>query len=55
MPWEFEIAYPFLCLGELLFANDALWNSAFEGFACKVGTPEARILHGIGVLRKNEA
>jgi len=53
MLWEFEIAYPFLRLGELLFADDALWNSAFEDFASKVGTPEARILHGVGVLRKN--
>ena len=40
MLWEFEIAYPFLRLGELLFADDALWNSAFEDFARKVGTPE---------------
>jgi len=39
-----------LRLGELLFADDALWNSAFEDFARKVGTPEARILHGVGVL-----
>jgi len=42
-------------LGELLFANDARWNSAFEDFARKVGTPEARILHGVGALRKNGA
>ena len=55
MLWEFEIAYPFLRLGELLFAEDALWNSAFEDFARKVGTPEARILRGVGVLRKNGA
>lgn len=55
MLWEFEIAYPFLGLGELLFADDALWNSAFEDFARKVGAPEARILHGVGVLRKNGA
>jgi hypothetical protein len=55
MLWEFEIAYPFLRPGELLFADDALWNSAFEDFARKVGTPEARILHGVGVLRKNGA
>jgi hypothetical protein len=53
MLWEFEIAYPFLRLGELLFADDALWNSAFEDFTRKVGIPEARILHGVGVLRKN--
>ena len=51
MLWEFELAYPFL--GELLFADDALWNSAFEDFARKVGTPEAHILHGVGVLREN--
>jgi predicted O-methyltransferase YrrM len=53
MLWEFEIAYPFLRLGELLFADDALWNSAFQDFAHKVGTSQARILHGVGVLRKN--
>ena len=39
-PWRVEIAYPFLRLGELLFADDALWNSAFEDFARKVGTVE---------------
>jgi len=53
MLWELEIAYPFLRLGELLFADEARWNSAFEDFARKVGTPEARILHGVGVPRHN--
>ena len=53
--WELEIAYPLLRLGELLFADDVLWNSVFEDFARKVGTPEARILHGVAVLRKNGA
>jgi hypothetical protein len=55
MLWEFEIAYPFLGLGELLFADDALWNPAFEEFARKVGSTQARVLHGVGVLRKNGA
>jgi predicted O-methyltransferase YrrM len=55
MLWEFQIAYPFLRLGRLLFADDALWNSAFEEFARKAGSSEARILHGVGVLRKNGA
>ena len=55
MLWEFEIAYPFLRLEELPFADDVLWNNALEDFARKVGGPEAGILHGVGILRKNGA
>jgi predicted O-methyltransferase YrrM len=52
MFWEFEIAYPSLRPGGLLFADDVLWNNAFQDFARKTGTSEARILHGVGFLRK---
>jgi len=52
MLWEFEAAYPYLNSGDLLCTDDALWNNAFNDFARKAGTPEARILHGVGFLRK---
>lgn len=53
MTWEFETAYPRLRSGGLLFSDDALWNNSFYDFARKVGAPEARILRGVGFLRKN--
>jgi hypothetical protein len=53
MMWEFETAYPHLQSGGLLFSDDALWNNAFHDFARRVGTPDARILRGVGFLRKN--
>jgi hypothetical protein len=53
MLWEFEAAYPFLRTGGLLFSDDALWNSSFFDFAGKVGAEDARILRGVGFLRKN--
>jgi hypothetical protein len=53
MIWEFETAYPNLLPGGLLFSDDALWNTAFHDFAQDVGAPEARILRGVGFLRKN--
>jgi hypothetical protein len=52
MLWEFETAYPFLGPGKLLLADDATWNSAFLDFARKVSASDARILRGVGVLRK---
>ena len=55
MTWEFETAYPHLRVGGLLFSDDALWNNAFHDFARKVGASEARILRGVGFLRKNAA
>lgn len=55
MTWEFETAYPHLRAGGLLFSDDALWNNAFHDFARRVGAREARILRGVGFLRKNAA
>jgi hypothetical protein len=52
MLWEFETAYPYLPPGGLLFSDDALWNDAFHDFARKAGAQEARILRGVGFLRK---
>jgi hypothetical protein len=53
--WGFETAYPHLRPGGLLFSDDALWNDSFYDFARNVGAPEARILRGVGFLRKNSA
>jgi predicted O-methyltransferase YrrM len=55
MRWEFETAYPLLRRGGLLFSDDALWNGAFHDFARKVREPEAKILRGVGFLRKTAA
>jgi predicted O-methyltransferase YrrM len=53
MMWEFETAYPYLSSSGLLVSDDALWNNAFYDFARNVGAPDARILRGVGFLRKN--
>lgn len=55
MMWEFQTAYPHLLSGGLLFSDDALWNDAFHDFARSVGVVNAKILHGVGFLRKNPA
>lgn len=55
MMWEFETAYPHLQSGGLLVSDDALWNDAFREFARKVDAPEARILRGVGFLRRGAA
>ena len=55
MLWEYETAYPALRPGGLLLSDDALWNSAFHDFARKVQEPDAKILRGVGFLRKNKA
>lgn len=55
MTWEFECAYPHLSPGGLLLSDDALWNNAFSDFARKVKAVDARILRGVGFLRKNLA
>jgi hypothetical protein len=54
MIWEFRVAYPHLPLGGLLFADDAVWNDSFADFAREVRASHARILHGVGFLRKDE-
>jgi hypothetical protein len=55
MMWEFKTAYPHRLPGGLLLSDDALWNNAFHDFARAAGAPEARILRGVGFLRKNAA
>ena len=55
MLWEFETAYPHLVPGGLLLSDDALWNEAFNDFARSVKAVDARILRGVGFLRKNSA
>jgi predicted O-methyltransferase YrrM len=55
MLWEFETAYPALRCGGLLLSDDALWNSAFDDFARKKQEQDARILRGVGILRKTKA
>ena len=52
MLWEFETAYPALRQGGLLISDDALWNSAFCDFASRVHEPDAKVLRGVGFLRK---
>jgi len=39
----------------LLFSDDPLWPDSFYGFSGNVGATEARILRGVGFLRKNSA
>jgi hypothetical protein len=52
MMWELETAYPIVRCKGLLFADDALWNNTFQIFARKVNEPDARIIRGVGFLRK---
>jgi predicted O-methyltransferase YrrM len=52
MKFEFECAYPCLPNGGLLIADDALWNSSFPDFAKSVHATAARIVRGVGVLKK---
>lgn len=52
MMWELETAYPIVRCKGLLFADDALWNNTFQNFARKFSEPDARIIRGVGFLRK---
>jgi predicted O-methyltransferase YrrM len=52
MKFELQTAYPHVKSGGLLLADDALWNSAFHDFARGVKAPAARILRGVGFMRK---
>ncbi|MGH9679309.1 MAG: class I SAM-dependent methyltransferase [Candidatus Acidiferrales bacterium] len=54
MKFEFEEAFPFLRPGGILIADDALWNESFWDFARAHALPNAEILHGVGVLRKEK-
>jgi len=53
MVFEFRAAYPYLRSGGVLLADDALWNPAFPEFARESGAKLARVIRGVGVLRKN--
>ena len=55
MKFEYEQAYPYLRDGGIVISDDALWNSAFPEFAASTRAPLARILRGIGFLRKPAA
>lgn len=52
MMFEFEQAYPHVRPGGVLVADDALWNESFRDFSRKIQSPHARILHGVGVMKK---
>jgi hypothetical protein len=52
MKFELDQAFPFVRTKGLLLADDALWNEAFGDFARATKSPKAQILHGVGVLRK---
>lgn len=54
MMWEFETAYPYVQSGGLLLADDASWNDSFRDLARNVGAKEAKILRGVGFLRKQD-
>jgi len=54
MMWEFETAYPYIQPGGLLLADDACWNDSFRDLARKVSAREAKILRGVGFLRKQD-
>lgn len=51
MKLEFEMARPYIRHGGLLLADDAQWNSAFQGFASSIRSPASAIIHGVGFLR----
>ena len=53
MMWEFQAVYPHLQAEGLLLADDALWNTSFNDFAKQVHASQARILRGVGFLRKS--
>lgn len=53
MTFELECAFPFVRRGGFLVVDDALWNKSFDDFSGKVLTRYARILRGVGFLRKD--
>lgn len=54
MKWEFETAYPYIQADGLLIADDALWNDSFRDLARQAGITEAKILRGVGFLKKQD-
>lgn len=55
MLWEYRAAYPSLRPGGLLVSDDAAWNPAFVEFVREAQVRQAKILRGVGFLRKNPA
>lgn len=53
MLWEYRAAYPWLRPGGLFISDDAAWNHAFSHFAREVEATHARILRGVGFLKKH--
>lgn len=53
MLWEFRTAFPCIRPGGVVLADDALWNSAFSDFADETDSSAAKILRGVGLLRKD--
>lgn len=53
MLFEYRTAYPYLRPDGLLLSDDALWNQAFPEFTREAGVSQARILRGVGFLKKN--
>jgi len=54
MLFEFDQAFPFLRPGGIMVADDALWNPAFNEFSARVHATAARVIRGVGVLRKGD-
>lgn len=52
--FEFEQAFPFLRPSGILIADDALWNPSFNEFSTRIDAPAARIMRGVGILRKGD-
>lgn len=52
MLWEFHVASPRLRPGGLLISDDAAWNPAFSEFARETRATHARVLRGVGFLKK---
>ena len=55
MKFEYQEAYPYIRQNGILISDDALWNPAFREFADSVKTPMARVLRGVGFLKKQDA
>ena len=51
MKYEFELAYPHVRRGGMIFADDALWNPSFPEFAQAVHAPLSAIIRGVGFLK----
>lgn len=52
MTFEFHTAWPRLRVGGLLYADDVIWNDAFDRFSREAGEPPELTPAGRGALRK---